>query len=86
MGKVITIICGVIVLLILGYVLLRGIASWQQGYSWKEMDWNQKGTTSVADFFAASDVGKRKVKVNEVLCTEYYAYKDGLSIKTICPK
>ncbi len=86
MGKIIRLIFGLIVFLVFGYLFLRGAASWRQGYSWNEMDWSQKGSTSLADFFAASDIGKRETNVNGVACTEYYAYKDGLPIKMICHK
>lgn len=85
-GKIIATISLVLALLFLGYFVFRGVASWRQGYSWDEMDWSQKGSTSIADFFAASDIGKREVLVGGVPCTEYYAYKDGLPIKKICPK
>lgn len=86
MDKVIKIGFGMVILLVFGYFVIKSIASWQQGYSWSEMDWDQKGSTSIADFFAASDIGKREIKVNGKACTEYYTYKDGLPIKTICPK
>jgi hypothetical protein len=73
-----------VMLLVLGYFVLRGVASWNQGYSWKEMDWQQRGSTSIADFFAASDIGKRDVLVDGKTCVEYYSYKDGLPVKTVC--
>ena len=69
---------------ILVYFVFRGVASWRQGYSWQEMDWHYKGYTSISDFFAASDIGKRKVKIDGKQCIEYFAYKDGLPIKTVC--
>lgn len=72
--------------LIFCYLIFLSIASWHKGYSWSEMDWNQKGYTSVVDFLVAGDIGKREIQVNGELCTEFYAYKDGLSVKTICPK
>lgn len=74
------------VLPVLGYFVLRGFFSWSQGYSWEEMDWQQRGSTSIEDFFAASDIGKRDVQVGVKKCIEYYSYKDGLRIKTVCLK
>jgi len=50
------------------------------------MDWEQRGSTSIADFFAASDIGKRKTVQNSKKCIEYFVYKDGLLVKTVCPK
>lgn len=67
------------------YFVFRAINSFRQGYSWQEMDWSQRGSTSLADFFAASDIGKREVILGGEKCIEYYAYKDGISVKTICP-
>lgn len=73
-------------LLALVWFTLRAVASWRQGYAWDEMDWQQKGSTSIADFMAASEIGKREVQRHGVMCIEYYAYKDGLAIKQVCPQ
>lgn len=86
MRRILKIVLAAIALLVLAYLSFRGVASWQQGYSWKEMDWQQRGSTSIADFLAASDIGKRDVMVDGKTCTEYYAYKDGLPVKMVCPK
>jgi hypothetical protein len=86
MKRVLSVVLSAIALLVLAYFTLRWAASWKQGYSWQEMDWRQRGSTSIADFFAASDVGKRDVVVNGKPCFEYYAYKDGIPIKMVCPK
>lgn len=68
----------------IAYFLLVVTASLRQGYSWSEMDWTQAGSTSLSDFLAAADIGKREVITADQRCTEYYAYKDGLAIKTVC--
>ena len=89
MGKIMQflIICLVAILaLTIAYFGFRAISSLRQGYSWQEMDWQHRGSTSISDFFAASDIGKREVIQNGRNCTEYYAYKDGLPVKTDCPK
>jgi hypothetical protein len=86
MRRVLNAVLAAAALLVLAYLLLRIVASWHQGYSWEEMDWRQRGSTSIADFFAASDIGKRDVVANGRACVEYYAYKDGLPVKTVCPK
>ena len=66
------------------YVALVTFASWSQGYSWKEMDWNEDGNTSAWEFLAASDVGKRLIDKDGKHCDEFYAMKDGLPIKVVC--
>ncbi|MBC5765120.1 hypothetical protein [Ramlibacter albus] len=88
MGKikrVLTIPAALAVLAVM-YLVVRIGASAMQGYSWQEMDWQQRGTTSIADFFKASDIGKRDVAKAGKDCVEYYAYKDGLPVKTVCPR
>lgn len=84
--KVFGIVLAISALFVVSYLVLRGVASWKQGYSWEEMDWQQRGETSLADFFAASDIGKREILVGGQVCTEYYSYKDGLPVKTVCLK
>lgn len=66
------------------YVVIRIAASLMQGYSWQEMDWHQRGHTSIGDFFAASDIGKREVDQEGKACVEYFSYKDGLPVKVVC--
>lgn len=86
MGKVISVLLIAVGTLTVAYFVFRGVSSWRQGYSWQEMDWQQRGTTSISDFFAASDIGKRETVQNGKKCIEYYAYKDGLPVKTVCHK
>jgi hypothetical protein len=75
-----------VAVVVVSYVALRAIGSLMQGYSWQEMDWHQRGNTSIGDFFAASDIGKREVLREGRKCVEYFDYKDGVPVKTICPK
>ncbi|ALN65687.1 hypothetical protein GLA29479_4860 [Lysobacter antibioticus] len=56
-----------------------------KGYSWVDMDWNQDGSTSLFEFVSTGDVGVRQVKRGSRDCREYFSYKDGLPIKTVCP-
>lgn len=76
----------VIIILMMTYILFRGFYSWKQGYSWSEMDWDKSGSTSIVEFLKSSDIGKRSIQTNDQKCTEYFSYKDGLPIKTICPQ
>ena len=87
MGKVnpLIIVVAVIFALVVAYFAFRAISSLKQGYSWQEMDWHQRGKTSLSDFFAASDIGKREIVQGDKKCFEYYSYKDGLPVKTVCP-
>ena len=73
-------------IIIAGYFLIRSAMSFQQGYDWSEMDWNQDGSTTISEFIVSTDIGIRTVQQNGQECTEYFAYKDGLPVKVICPK
>jgi hypothetical protein len=84
MIKLMAKIVGVIFIFILIYFISRAVTGYRHGYSWREMDWNQDGTTSISEVIYSSDIGKREVIRNQKTCVEYYAYKDGLSIKTAC--
>ncbi len=66
------------------YILAQGLVSWNKGYSWAEMDWNQDGSTSLSEFFASCDIGLRPVTVDDKECVEYFSYKDGAPIKIVC--
>lgn len=65
---------------------VRVFSAWRSGYSWTEMDWDGSGDTSLSDFLRAAEIGKRPVNVNGATCTEYFSYRDGLVVKTDCPR
>jgi hypothetical protein len=71
--------------LIASYFAMLAVSVWDHGYSWEEMDWRQRGYTTIADFFAAADIGKRDIEVDGKTCAEYYDYKDGRRVKLMCP-
>jgi hypothetical protein len=90
MGKkvknMLKIIATAMLLLISFYFGIRSIAVIEHGYSWEEMDWDRDGKTTLGEFFDASDTGKRIITENGKECIEYFAYKDALPVKTVCPK
>tara|TARA_R110002051_G_scaffold274186_1_gene334923 strand:- start:127 stop:387 length:261 start_codon:yes stop_codon:yes gene_type:complete len=53
-------------------------------YSFTEMDLDKSGFISFSEADYVSSSGERIVKINGKSCTEYFAYKDGLTIKTKC--
>jgi hypothetical protein len=76
MGKIKSLILmtgAAVCVLMFAFVVFRAISSLKQGYSWHEMDWQQRGKTSLGDFFAASDIGKREIIRDSKKCIEYYA-------------
>lgn len=86
MKRMILVVPPVLITFIGAYLVIRIVASLMQGYSWQEMDWRQRGSTSIGDFFAASGIGKREINQEGKKCVEYFAYKDGLPVKVVCSK
>ncbi len=74
-----------LVLLVL-YGVSRYVVSWENNYSWNEMDWNQDGTNTLSEVLEASDVGRRAGSKGGKHCIEYYSLKDGLTVRMECPK
>lgn len=67
------------------YLSFVGLGSFENGYTWREMDWNSDGSTTLIEFFEASDVGKRPITVDGKSCNELFGYKDGQPIRVDCP-
>lgn len=72
---------GGLIALALCFLGAVAIAAYNQDYSLAEMDWNSDGITTPSEIIAASDIGKRPANG----CIEYFSFKDGLPIKTVCP-
>jgi hypothetical protein len=54
--------------------------------SYAEMDINYDGKVEFFEADYASSYGERSVKKAGLKCIEYFAYKDGLPLKVVCPK
>ena len=76
-------VLGLAAYIVVLYFSLYTIGVFKQGYSWQEMDWNRDGSTSIGEVFAAANIGKRAIIHDGKNCIEYYAYKDGLAVKTV---
>ena len=66
------------------YLVSASIASLEQGYSWDEMDWAEKGHTTLSDFLRASDIGRRPIVKDAKQCVEFFSYKDAMPVKVVC--
>ena len=60
------------------------ISAWRAGYSWAEMDWNSDGRTTVREFFATNDVGRRPITRNGRMCVEYFRLEDQRPLRITC--
>lgn len=52
-----------------------------KGYPWSDMDWNENERVELTEIMRAKDIGSR---ASENGCKEYFAYKDGQLIRTVC--
>lgn len=52
-----------------------------KGYPLSDMDWNENGRVGLTEIMRAKDIGLRE---SENGCKEYFAYKDGQPIRTVC--
>lgn len=68
------------------YFAVRIFVGYRSGYQHEDMDWNQDGRTSITEIIESSDIGLRSKIIDDVECAEYFAYKDGLPIKVVCPE
>lgn len=69
--RVLIAVFATMVMLVLSYLGPWTVGAWRQGYTWREMDWSRDGSTSLAEFLSASDIGKRVVQKDGKKCTEY---------------
>ena len=63
---------------VLSYILLI------TPFEYKEVDFNDNGILTVGEMGYVMSYGKRKSSLHGDSCTEYFAHKDGLTIKMVC--
>lgn len=72
------------VLIVAGYWVIFGCMIFSSPLHYSEMDFNHDGVVSFSEADYASSFGEKEFTVNRRKCVEYFAYKDGLSLKTVC--
>jgi len=71
----------------LGLLLFVGglaAGAYARHYPWRVMDWNHDGHTTLGEFLGAADVATRPAADSAHRCTEYFALKDGRTLRTEC--
>lgn len=76
---VIIILTFVFIIYILPYRVLMG-----SPFSFDEMDINKNGFLSPTEAEYYADYGTKEYVKDRKQCVEYYAYKDGVELKTVC--
>ena len=69
-----------------GYWLVLAWLVFSGPLAYAELDLNHDGNVSFSEADYAASYGKRTIAVGNQQCTEYFAYKDGLTLKVVCPK
>ena len=69
----------------LGYVAILASRVWRSPLTWREMDLDRNGTTSLDELLWAADIGRREMVVDGRRCTEIFLLKDGHTLKLQCP-
>lgn len=64
--------------------IIVGIA--QSPLSFKEMDMDHDGEVSLSEIDYASSFGQKEVIADAKKCIQYFALKDGRSLKLVCPE
>jgi len=67
------------------YASLIAAGAWRSGLTWREMDLDHDGSTTLTEVWFVSDFGVRPVTIAGRQCSEIFLLKDGLPVKTICP-
>jgi hypothetical protein len=70
--------------LFIGYWVVFGWMIYVSPLTYREMDFDHDGQVSYSEADYASSVGTRIYVDHGRHCTEYFAYKDGLPLKTGC--
>ena len=81
MRRSVIVTCIAACVLIVAYFGVRALSAMHQGYTWREMDWDQDGTTSLKEFLAASDIGERDLVKNGGHCRQFYSYRTGCQLE-----
>jgi hypothetical protein len=68
-----------------GYVGVQSLVVLQRHYSWHEMDWNDDGRTTLAEFFASARIDRWTVVRGGSRCSQYYSTHALTAVKTVCP-
>ncbi len=61
------------------------IAVLQTRFSWRDMDWNGDGRTTIGEFFETADVIERPIKKDGQQCVELVWSRRGTVLRVECP-
>ena len=62
-----------------------GFFVWRAPLPYVSLDFNRNGSVELFEVMYAAEYGTRPVIVNGKRCMEYFALKDGFTLKVVCP-
>jgi|GEM_PF-844152 len=74
----------IILVISTSYIGLSGYLIYNSPLKYAEMDLDGDGAVSFSEIEYSANYGVREVESHEGKCLEYYALKDGLTLKTVC--
>ena len=83
-ARTVALILGMPLVLAVIYYTYLGINAARSPWSWKEMDWNGDGRTTMGEFFATADVIRRPVARDGKSCSELVSARTGESYRIEC--
>ena len=84
-AQTMALILGMPLVLAVIYYSYLAVSVARSPYSWREMDWNGDGRTTLGEFFATTDVIRRGVTRDGRECTELVSARTGRTYRTECP-
>lgn len=78
-------VVGTAAAMLVGYFSLFGWFVCISPLTYAELDLNRDGHVGFSEAEYAASFGERMVEEKDQKCTEYFAYKDGLPLKVVCP-
>lgn len=75
---------GIVAVFLTWFFILPYVIFFMSPFTTAEADLNKNGILSPTEASHFSDYGERIIEKNGLKCTEYFALKDGLPLKTVC--
>jgi hypothetical protein len=83
--RALLLIFGMPLILAVLYYGWLSVAVLRTRFSWRDMDWNGDGRTTVSEFFQTADVIERPVKRDGLACVELVWSRKGTVLRVECP-
>ena len=84
-AQTVALIFGMPLLLAVLYYGYLAVNAARSPWSWRQMDWNGDGRTTLGEFFATADVITRPVTKDGQACSELVSARTGTVWRTECP-